>query len=126
MFSINMELFKKMRKEQIRKEKLLFLALCSESDRQRINGEQELQVNDFDRICYLLDSLGLENFLLHFENTYGDLLEQLGNQILTSLDDLDEKGIEQECYTRVQWLQDFCMHLPTPELAEHFKELFNI
>lgn len=61
-FEVTPEFIKKRRDKYATREKLLFLAMCSRRDRMLIEGEENLTIEDFDRIGYLLESLGFDNF----------------------------------------------------------------
>lgn len=125
-FEIKEKVIEDMKREQVRKERLLFLALCSETDRLLISGQQELSLDDFNRISYLLESLGLLNYCVAFEMEHSDLLRMAGRNIIEKQGTLDKRQVDIEICTYIQWMKDFCNQLPTPEITVYLKELFEI
>lgn len=123
-FKITPELLQRRHKRHVEKERLLFLALCSEKDRQLINGKIELNVNEYERICYLLETLGFNDFLLQFELAHEDLLMELGTQIEKDVNMSDELDISEIIDTTNQWLRNFCEELPSPVIKQYIKTLF--
>lgn len=125
-FKGNSEKLKEMQVEKVRKEKLIFLSLCSERDGKRITGAIDLHIRDFERIVCLLDMLGLNHFLLEFEMSHPDLLEQLANKIENDVKLGDEKKLNMERNIRQQWLEEFCNQLPSQVMRVYIKELFGM
>lgn len=125
-FEVKTEVIRKMQDEQLRKEQLLFLTLCSEEDRQRINGERVLTVWDFERITCLFYNLGLLNYLFAFEVEHSNLIQQLGWEIEQDIKSMNPEKRRLEVQNVIKWLEDFCQQLPSPAMQEHFKELFEI
>lgn len=125
-FEIKEKVIEDMKREQVRKERLIFLALCPETDRLLIRGQRELTLDDFNRISYLLESLGLTNYCVTFEMEHSDLLRMAGRDIIEEQRFLDKRQIDVEFCTYIQWIKDFCNQLPTPEITAHLKELFEI
>lgn len=109
--------------EQINKERLIFISLCSDEDRKRINGEINMQLRDFERIGYLLDSLGLNYFLTEFERNHPGLL------MLLNEEDLDikihaRKRSKSWQDMMAQWFEVFCEQLPSPTMKPYFEQIF--
>lgn len=110
--------------EQVKKEKLLFLALCSERDREYINLEADLTAGDFERIVYLLCALGFQNFLLEFEREHKDLLSQIGQQITRRLEMRSDTDREME--KADSWLREFCNGFSDPIMRYYMEILFHL
>ena len=110
--------------KKIIKEKYLYLALCSDEDRQRIEGNIEMDIRNFERMSYILETLGLDNFNAYFENKYNDFLTQLAKQIEYAMENetLEDEEKEAECYQ--QWLCDFSNQLPSPILKDYVNHIF--
>lgn len=123
-FKVNSKKLGEMQAEKIRKERLIFLSLCGEDDGKKITGAMDLQIRDFERIGCLLDMLGLNHFLLEFEMSHSDLLEQLANEIENDVEMGDVRKLKAERNIRQQWLEEFCRQLPSQEMKIYIKELF--
>lgn len=109
--------------EQINKERLIFISLCSDDDRKRINGKMSMQLRDFERLCYLLDSLGLNYFLAELERNHPKLLRLLKEE------DLDmkirtHKRSQSWQDMMAQWFEVFCEQLPSPTMKPYFEQIF--
>lgn len=124
-FTPDPEMLKNRTSLQRKKEALLFLSLCPESDISKVMKSGKLTVADFERISYLLNQLGLQNFRVSFENRHTDLLEELGNQIecKVTLGDVD---IAEEKLQRELWNQEFINQLPTERMQTCFKKIFEL
>lgn len=112
--------------EQLKKEKLLFLALCSEKDRQYINENTDLPIADFERITYLLNALGLKNYLLSFEFEHEDSMTELAQQILDEVESPEKIEAKEMIVEIENWLKEFCDGLPSPVMRYYFEMLFNL
>lgn len=112
--------------EQVKKEKFLFLALCSEKDRQYISGNANLTICDFERITYLLYALGLKNYLLSFEFEHEDLMAELAQQILDNMESPKKIETGKMILEIDDWLRDFCDGLPSSVMRYYFEMLFDL
>lgn len=123
-FTTDPEKFQKIKKFQIEKEELLFLALCSESDSKLILNEEPMTVRDFERITYLLQQLGLHNYCIDFGIQHSDLMEELGDQI--EYDILhDTADADAEMFLRQHWDDAFLEQLPDGKVRRGLKKLFD-
>lgn len=120
------EFIKKKCEEQDLKEKLLFLALCPESDRKMIADESLMSAKDLYRISYLLQSLGLENYASSFLLQSITLLEELGKKLEMNADNITLEEIEKDTKVHIQWLKDFVNQLPSASLKPYVKRIFQI
>ena len=125
-FEVTPELFKSRRDKHAEKEKLLFLSMCSERDRKLINSEDELTVEDFDRIGYLLETLGFDNFGWNFSFSHQELLNKLGSQIESEVGGLVKLNLKETFETTNQWARDFCEGIPSDEMKPYIKKIFYI
>ena len=118
----NPEIPKKILMQQIKKERLLFLALCSDYDKEILLSEKPLSFSDFERITYLAEVLGLNNYLNHLYNIYPDLLTKLGDSIesVVNSPDFDPKEDAQKYYI---WEKEFTDQLPTEKMRKTIKQL---
>ena len=60
-------------------QRLLFLGMCSLEDRKRICDEKIMDLYNFERITYLLEAFGFEEYKFVFEMKYKDLLLKLAD-----------------------------------------------
>lgn len=116
---------KRLLKVNEEKEKYLFLALCPQSDRELIQNKKGITLEDFDRISYLLYKLGLNCYEIRFQMEHKDLLQQLGEQIKSEVEN-DTVDIAKELMKHEQWLNDFIRQLPTPHMQKCLQQLFQI
>lgn len=110
---------------QKKKEALLFLSLCPQSDISKVIKNGNLTVEDFERISYLLDQLGLQNYRFSFENRHPDLLHELGSQIENKVNS-GNVDIADELRQRELWNQEFLRQLPTERMQTCFKKIFDL
>jgi hypothetical protein len=105
------EMLTKWEEKQAEKQFYLFLALCPESDRKLLLSEEKMTVKDFERIQYLIDSLGLETLHCHFLKEHPEMTEALGekNSSEKELFATDVKGKFNEI---MQWQNDFIAQVP--------------
>lgn len=100
-------------------EKLAFLYVCRESDRELLLGKREMEFQDFCRLDYLSGSLGLERFNLRLWQEHAwKFQEQIGKNGVESRQEV-EQGIQQrEC-----WIWDFLEGIRDEETRELCKEV---
>lgn len=122
-FTTDPEEFQKIKELQIEKEKILFLALCSESDSKLILNEEKMTVRDFERITYLLQQLGLHNYCAAFGIRHSDLLKELGKQIEYDVLN-DTADADTEMFLRKHWDDAFLSQLPKGKIRTYLKKLF--
>lgn len=120
-FKPDSRIIKKMSETQIKKEKCLFLSMCSIADEEMILERRPLTIEDFGRISYLLQTLGLENYCVDFQMCHADLLEQLANQIQNETE-LEQVDIANELSKREQWFDDFIQHLVSDRMKKYISE----
>ena len=125
-FEMTPELIKKRRDKYAEREKLLFLAMCSKRDRKLIEGEENLTIEDFDRIGYLLESLGFDNFGWNFSFAHKELLKELGDKIESEVETPGKLDLNETFETARQWERDFCEGLSSDEMKKYIKRIFNI
>lgn len=123
-FVVTPEALRRRRKQCAEKEQLLFLALCSKKDRKLITGEAELNVHDYERICYLLERMGLNHLLLYFEFEHEDFMMEISKRIEAELECSEKPNLSEEIDLINQWSSDFCNQLPTPVMKHYMKILF--
>ena len=114
---------KRFHDSRIRSEQLLFLAICSERDRALLTEEtQEMSLPDFDRITYLLETLGMTFYSTALQMQHPDLLKQLADTIEKEVADPNFDS-DKEMNKIDQWRQDFYNQLPTETMKTYIGEL---
>lgn len=111
---------------RLRSERLLYLALCPEKDRQLIEDKtKKWNLGDFKRITNILDALEMSLFSNYLQMKHSDLLEQAAKEIQSEIDnhvcDID-KSIKEV----VMWHSDFCQQLPSETIKKYISELLYI
>lgn len=106
------------------KEKFIFLGLCSEEDRARIEGKKEMDTINYERISYIAETLGFNIFSFYLQNKYHEQFTQLAQKIEYAMQ--NETPIESEEVAELydQWLQDFKDQLPTDNLKSFIGNIF--
>lgn len=120
----NSKIIKSINNDRKRQEKLLFFSLCPEQDIKLLNGEETMTLKDYQRITYLLYSLGLYEYYTEVTMQFHNLLKQEAAFIEESLrtpENCTQKVIE--CSS---WLLEFCRQLPTDKLRHYFYEMFEL
>ena len=91
-----------------------------------IEGEENLTIEDFDRIGYLLESLGFDNFGWNFSFEHGELLKELGNKIETEIETPDKLNLNATFEEACQWEWDFLRRASIRRNEKYIKRIFNI
>ncbi len=114
---------KRYKEKQIQKEKYIFFALCSDEDRVLITEEGEIDIEDFERISYLMQALGFENLRNHFVMCHTDLLTKLGEKIEkeNSMSDIE---VEKEVRKTILWDKRFIDQITSEKTRNYIKKVF--
>ena len=102
-----------------------FLEVCSSYDHDLLSGKREMTLKDYQRITYLVGSLGYSQYLQFLIWKYMDLAqadeeqEEKEHEIYLKYPEYyeDEGVFEEE-----NWLEEFLNQLPEKK-KEHFKQL---
>lgn len=92
--------------KRVEQQKLLFLSMCSSSDRNKITGRNSMDLYDFERISYLLDALGFDDYKMAFDMEYKDLLKKLANHIKQTVGQqvtIDEYLLQEQLEILEEW-----------------------
>lgn len=83
-----------------------FFQLCGENDKKILLGEEKMNFVDFERLFYLAEYFGFEDYSLEFWNEYSDRFEE---ELSTVVDvvRLDEAQILEEEAKKVRWRKEF-------------------
>ncbi len=112
------------KENQICKEQFLFMALCSDGDRELILSKKEMRIQDFDRIQCLMSDLGLENLHSHFLMEHADLMSVLGKQL--EEDQLTDSDIDQKMREMSQWYREFLEQLPSEKVRYFISKVLSV
>lgn len=103
--------------EQLEKEEITFLSLCSPHDRDLLTGSAEMTLQDFKRITYLTMALDYVKYTLALYKRYMDFTNKLTVQLDRENELLNEYPayyLDEEIAERNQrWIEDFCNNIPT-------------
>lgn len=124
-FNPTPEMFDKMKHTAIKKQQLLFFALCSDMDRDMILGKREMRAADFDRLACLIHLLGLSDFGIDFEMKHKELLKQVADKIEYNVVH-DTVCIENERAEFDGWLDNFINQLPADSMKQYIRRIFDI
>ncbi len=92
-----------MKKENQREK---FYQLCGENDKKILSGEKKMSFADFERLFYLTEYFGFEDYSLEFWNEYvGGFEEELS--AVVDVIRLDEEQILKEEEQKVCWRKEF-------------------
>ena len=101
-------------------QRLLFLGMCSLEDRKRICDEKIMDLYNFERITYLLEAFGFEEYKFVFEMKYKDLLLKLA-------DIVEQNFVLHDKYEiRNEWQQEFVRNLPNEVMKNCIQEIFDL
>ena len=99
-----------------------FLEVCSSYDHDLLTGKKEMTLKDYERITYLVSSLGYSQYLQFLIGKYMDLAqadEEQEERYLEYPEYYEDEGILEE---EEKWLEEFLNQLPEKK-KEHFKQL---
>lgn len=112
-------------RRNLEKEKNLFLALCCPKDAEIVLGKRTPSLEEFERISYLLDMLGLSEYGIFFQMKYGNLLDEIAKQVQTEIK-TDSVNIDRECAKYEAWLETFLSKLPTSRVCHYIRQVFDV
>lgn len=104
----------------------IFILLCNEDDRRRLNHSIPLDINNYERLCCIIDALGFKDYLMMFIHRNTDLESQLISQIDNRLSILNDEIFEKEKREELKWLIEFSNHQGSETLKSILRELFEI
>lgn len=103
-----------------------FLEVCSSYDHDLLTGKREMTLKNYERITYLVSSLGYSQYLQFLIGKYMDLSqadeerEEREHEIYLEYPEYyEDEGILEE---EEKWLEEFLNQLPKKK-KEHFKQL---
>lgn len=111
-------------------ERFAFLYLCGRKDRDLLSGRKKMTFQNFERLVYITDCLGMDRMKLEIWNRFSsqfkeqfDVLEKLSeeNWINTEFREFDD-----EIQIHDRWLADFCSAAPDNEVREFLSNIFDM
>ena len=88
-----------------------------------------MSISDFERISYLLDALGLEEYKIAFDMEHKDLLEELAGNIKQEVNRQrikDEYLLQDKLDVAEYWQEHFMNTLPDRAMREYIQEIFDL
>lgn len=104
-----------------RAEKLIYLAVCTQRDREILTLQRDMHPEDLDRIMGMLSKLEFRDYMMYLQDEYFDMVkenlrkmqEQDSSEFLPSYLEAEDRAIE-----------EFCEELPNGVQKTYFGELF--
>lgn len=111
-------------------ERFAFLYLCGQKDRAMLAGKKRMTFQDFDRLVYIADVLGLDQMNLEIWNRFSPQfkgqLEALEGLFKEDCDDMEFREDRGEIQNHAQWFEDFCDSAPDSEAKEFLINIFDV
>lgn len=108
---------------KVNKERLLFMAFCSEYDKELLMKKNEMKVDDFERILYLLYAFGFDDYSYQFSMENQDMLEMIRTKIEAECEH-DENISYKELEKSIQWSKDFVEKIESVNVRECISKIF--
>ncbi len=113
-------------------ERFAFLYLCGEHDRALLLGKEKMSFSDFERLIYITDFLGLNNFSLEIWSKYAKLFSkqfrELENLNVKSTDTSVVSGYtafrtkyETEGPLYERWIREFHKQIPEKRIKKQLE-----
>lgn len=108
-------------------EQFAFLFLCGERDRDVLQGREKMTFSDFERLRYITEFLGMNEYNLEIWNRYAGMFQEqfqkLGRLYEETCDivEWDFTEADEEQYDR--WILEFCERVPERGSREKLEEI---
>lgn len=110
-------------------EKFAFLYLCGQRDRDILTGKERMTFEDFDRLFYITDFLGLDQMNLEiwnrFSPQFSGQFEAIG-RLLKENWDMEPQGYEDDLRLYDGRLMKFCADAPDQETQEYLLKVMDL
>lgn len=100
--------------EKARKEKMLYLAICPQRDYDVLTLNEDMTLEDFERIYYVLGALEFTNYLIYLQKEYEKLYIEYADSMEREIDDSSIDMLD----SYEEWIINFCSQLPTERMRE--------
>lgn len=111
-------------------ERFAFLYLCGQKDRDMLNGKERMTFQDFDRLVYITDVLGLDQMNIEicnrFFKQFKEQFEALGWFLEENCGEIKSGECEGDVRIHDKWFSDFCDSAPEDEAREILINIFDI
>lgn len=111
-------------------EKFAFLYLCGKKDRAMLTGKKRMTFQDFDRLVYITDVLGLDQMNLEIWNRFSpqfkEQLKALEGFFKDGCNDPEFKEYREDTQIHDEWFTDFCESAPDDEARELLINVFDV
>lgn len=97
--------------------------------KQLICDEKIMDLYNFERITYLLEAFGFEEYKFVFEMKYKDLLLKLADIVEQNLvcgNSMDKYVLQDKYEIRNEWQQEFVRNLPNEVMKNCIQEIFDL
>lgn len=111
-------------------ERFAFLYLCGQRDKSLLAGEERMTFQDFDRLVYITDVLGLDQMNLELWNRFSpqfkEQFETLEGLLKEHCNSLGLGGYEDDIQIHNKWFADFCENAPSDASREFLVDIFDV
>lgn len=111
-------------------EKFAFLYLCGQRDRDLLAGKERMTFEDFDRLSYITDFLGLDQMNLEIWNRFSPQFsrqfEAVGRLLKENCRDMELQEYEDDLRLYDRWLMQFCADAPDQETQEYLLKVMDL
>ncbi len=111
-------------------EKFAFLYLCGQRDRDILAGKERMTFEDFDRLSYITDFLGLDQMNLEIWNRFSlqfsGQFEALERLLKEDCRDMECQVYEDDLQLCDRRLMQFCADAPDQETQEYLRKVMNL
>lgn len=101
-------------------EKLFFLSICSTEDAEKILQIRKMSCRDFERINYIVNTLGFDYFEEELSETFYFHAAELAEKIEKKK--IDDLLLEDELEQCTIWLEEFALQAQNPNFQLYLRE----
>lgn len=109
-------------------ERFAFLYLCGQRDRDLLAGRENMTFQDFNRLVYITDFLGLNLLSLEiwnqFSSQFKERLDALEGQLEENLRDIDAEEYKNDVWPQDEWIEEFCASASNEETEIFLRSIF--
>lgn len=110
-------------------ERFAFLYLCGQRDRDLLAGRENMSFQDFNRLVYITDFLGLNLLSLEIWNQFSlqfkERLDALEGLLEENLWDTDAEEYENDVWPQDEWIEEFCASASNDETEIFLRNIFS-
>lgn len=105
-------------------ERLAFLFLCGQRDRDILTGKKKMSFPDFERLTYMMDLLGMDAYNREIIEEYSEKFEEKIRQLEMleqEIDDGTDKELAADTEKYEMWIETFCSQVPDKEIRKQIE-----